>query len=334
MSSDSFFIANKGDGKKKEYTKKSVSARNLRRADKRLKDDLDSGSDSDVEGNLKMSKENASLNSFKAQKLSKIAGGPSEGPVNSIRNRMPSSLEDHGLNLDKNGNNDEDDDDEEDDFLETPAQKRMRLAKEYISAIREETKLENGDVDAAYLDKQIIADRLKNDNLENHGKLFKKVAEKYLNVELNEENGSVQTIKSWKKPHQLSLTSVAVAILPLDTDGEISSSPLANVNLGNDDTFNSSIKSKIFIYTASKDATIAKWDFDTGKLIHYTPGGLKPTKKAKKTYGSKLDKQLVGHNEPILALACSTNGRYLVSNLIIFLYSLFLQFHLTGFSTK
>ncbi|KAJ1556085.1 pre-rRNA processing protein, partial [Cladochytrium tenue] len=69
----------------------------------------------------------------------------------------------------------------------------------------------------------------------------------------------------------------------------------------------------IYIYTGSKDATIAKWDFWTGKLEHVFPGGIKPTKKALKAYGEKTIKRHVGHSDQILCLAASSDGSFVAS---------------------
>ena len=44
---------------------------------------------------------------------------------------------------------------------ETPAQKRLRLAKRYLAELEEE--VENDEVDAADLDKDLIASRIRND---------------------------------------------------------------------------------------------------------------------------------------------------------------------------
>ena len=123
--------------------------------------------------------------------------------------------------------------------------------------------------------------------MEASGKLFHKIAEKLTLV----DTSNLPT-KVFKKGHQLSITSIAIAI-PKDSD--------------------SKSKKPIYFYTASKDASIVKWDFYSGKKLATFPGGLKRTKKVVKTVGLKHLKSHVGHHDHILALAASSDGKFLVS---------------------
>jgi ribosomal RNA-processing protein 9 len=63
----------------------------------------------------------------------------------------------------------------EEDADETPAQKRLRLAKLYLESIKED--IADGEVDAAEIDKELISARLKQDVLEHAGKLHLYVAD-------------------------------------------------------------------------------------------------------------------------------------------------------------
>jgi len=73
-------------------------------------------------------------------------------------------------------------------------------------------------------------------------------------------------------------------------------------------------KPETYIYSASKDGSIIKWDFWTGKRLHVFEGGLKPTNKLKKYLGTVKLKEHVGHNDIVYALAASYDGKYIVSN--------------------
>ncbi|KAI8998193.1 WD40-repeat-containing domain protein [Gaertneriomyces semiglobifer] len=176
---------------------------------------------------------------------------------------------------------------------ETAAEKRLRLAKRYIAKVREEAGAEEGEVDAADLDRDIIAQRLKNDALEAQGRLSFTIAEKYANVNFADPS-RIRLFKSGKKLHTLSVTAVAVAIPAKEKLAPHGSKP-------------------IYVYSASKDAGVVKWDYWTGKKVHFVPGGLKLTKKISKAYSTKLISQHKGHRDEVLCLAASTDGQFVVS---------------------
>ncbi len=50
-----------------------------------------------------------------------------------------------------------------DNDQETAAEKRIRLAKTYLSKIQSEIELDQGEVDAAEIDKDLLADRLRDE---------------------------------------------------------------------------------------------------------------------------------------------------------------------------
>ncbi|KAK9703116.1 pre-rRNA processing protein [Basidiobolus ranarum] len=74
-----------------------------------------------------------------------------------------------------------------------------------------------------------------------------------------------------QRGHQLSVTSVAITV------------------------------NKKFVFTGSKDGSIIKWDVADGKKVHTFPGGRKGVK------------GFIGHTDHILSLAVSSDGKYLAS---------------------
>ncbi|CAG8616957.1 706_t:CDS:2, partial [Ambispora leptoticha] len=148
----------------------------------------------------------------------------------------------------------------EDDH-ETPAEKRRRLAKQYIDSVREE--LDEAGFDAAEIDRDLIGQRLRKDALEASGRLHRELA--------NTFQFPIDPLKIKSGRHELSVTCVAT------TD------------------------SSQFFHTGSKDGTIKKWDIKTGKKLHVFPGGRKEFK------------EYDGHNDVVLALAVSSDGKYLAS---------------------
>ncbi|KAJ3186956.1 pre-rRNA processing protein [Gaertneriomyces sp. JEL0708] len=176
---------------------------------------------------------------------------------------------------------------------ETAAEKRLRLAKRYIAKVREEAGAEEGEVDAADLDRDIIAQRLKNDALEAQGRLSFTIAEKYASINFADPS-RIRLFKSGKKLHTLSVTAVAVAIPAKEKQAPHGPKP-------------------IYVYSASKDAGVVKWDYWTGKKVHFVPGGLKLTKKISKAYSTKLISQHKGHRDEVLCLAASTDGQFVAT---------------------
>ncbi|CAG8627919.1 2892_t:CDS:2, partial [Paraglomus occultum] len=144
---------------------------------------------------------------------------------------------------------------------ETPAEKRRRLAKQYIESVKK--KIGEGEFDAAEIDRDLIAERLKTDALEKTGRAFKEIADTF---KFPIDSASLKSGR-----HDLAVTCIAVA-----------------------DGFK-------YFYTASKDCSIRKWDIETGRKLHEFPGGRRGVK------------QFDGHTDHILALALSSDGKYLAS---------------------
>ncbi|KAI8603240.1 WD40-repeat-containing domain protein [Dissophora ornata] len=132
----------------------------------------------------------------------------------------------------------EDESADEDLMNETAAQKRLRLAKNYIDTLQHAGDDEIG-YDAEDIDRDNIADRLKQDALEIQGRLHRHLTETF-QFPINPET-AIKTCRG----HNLSATSIAA------TDNGL------------------------YVYSGSKDGSIIKWDLKTGKKLHIFPGGRK-----------------------------------------------------------
>ncbi|KAJ3331683.1 pre-rRNA processing protein [Blyttiomyces sp. JEL0837] len=194
---------------------------------------------------------------------------------------------------DPNAAPDTDDEEKEEEDRETPAQKRLRLAKKYLEKLNkpESTELAFGEFDAKDVDRDLIAERLRDDALEAKGKLYHMVANKYADIDFTDST-RIRSFRGVKRAHQLSLTSVSVACPPEKGPGGL---PL------------------VYIFTASKDAAIAKWNLLTGVCESRVAGGIKPTKRAKRRKSAKALSAHVGHNDQILCLATSSDGKFVAT---------------------
>lgn len=95
----------------------------------------------------------------------------------------------------------EDSSSSEEDEAETGAERRLRLAERYLENIRSEVAADDEvGFDAEEIDRDLIAERLREDVAESKGRMYRKLAE-----ELDFEGAS----HSWAKWNQLSVTGVA-----------------------------------------------------------------------------------------------------------------------------
>ncbi|ORX63067.1 WD40 repeat-like protein [Hesseltinella vesiculosa] len=154
----------------------------------------------------------------------------------------------------------------EEEMQETAAEKRVRLAKAYLNKIEQD--LEDqfaGGFDAADLDRDLIAERLRHEEDEKAGKIHRRIADHF----------DVSCLKAEKiqsrKGHQLAVTAAV-----LTDDGQ-------------------------FIYSASKDGSIIKWDATTLDKLHVFPGGRKGAK------------EFTGHTDAIYCMAVTSDGQYLAT---------------------
>ncbi|XP_078370108.1 U3 small nucleolar RNA-interacting protein 2-like isoform X2 [Oculina patagonica] len=148
----------------------------------------------------------------------------------------------------------------EDKDDETAQEKRLRLAKQYLAQLEseEQKKKESDDIDH-----DAIAHRLKQDVLEQTGRLQKRIASQFTQPSL----AAIRVLKG----HQLSVTCLCVS------------------------------HDNKFIFSASKDCSIIKWNIETGEKEGKILGCHKASE------GSK------GHKGHILCLAVTSDGKFLAS---------------------
>ncbi|KAG6909425.1 hypothetical protein DXG01_000578 [Tephrocybe rancida] len=162
----------------------------------------------------------------------------------------------------------------EEDEDETPAEKRLRLAKLYLESVKEG--LADGEFDAAEVDKELISARLKQDVLEHSGKVHLFIADSF--------DFSQQPTKILRtRGHRFSVTSAVAS------------------------------DSGKHLYTSGKEGSIIQWDLATGKRLTTFHKTRPPSLKEKGKGKAQIDLTLKGHTDEVLALALSDDGRYLAS---------------------
>jgi ribosomal RNA-processing protein 9 len=164
---------------------------------------------------------------------------------------------------------------------ETAAEKRLRLAQRYLDNIRNEVEEEVG-FDAEQIDKDLIAERLKEDVAENKGKIYRNIAE-----ELDFEEASHVFGHSGL---QKAITGCAVK-LP-------------------------------YAWTISKDLCVEKWEIPDPKSYASDPdrpSNVTPRRRPKKLFwrkgnkNKKGDRAFIGHTGEIISIAVSDSGKYLAT---------------------
>ena len=165
---------------------------------------------------------------------------------------------------------------------ETPAEKRLRLAQMYLEGVK--TGLAEGEYDAAEIDKELISARLKQDVLEQSGKIHLFVA------------GSV-------RDHLSSFTSIFAKRRQYDFEVP----PVYLRTRGHRFTVTTAVASEDgkSLYTAGKEGSITKWDLGTGKKLS--------TAYKQRSAKGKQKADPDGHTDEIWALALSSDGKYLAS---------------------
>ncbi|XP_065498356.1 U3 small nucleolar RNA-interacting protein 2 isoform X2 [Caloenas nicobarica] len=153
----------------------------------------------------------------------------------------------------------------EEEVEETPQEKKLRLAKLYLEQLRqheEERAVEEEEEETEPLD--LIGDRLKEDVLEQKGRLQRLVAKDVQPP----DRASIRVLRG----HQLPVTCLVIS--PDDR----------------------------FIFSASKDGALIKWEVESGKKLCVVPGGKKGT-----------EEQHMGHASQVLCMAISSDGKYLAT---------------------
>jgi len=149
----------------------------------------------------------------------------------------------------------------DEDEEETPQQKRLRLAKEYLSQLEDE-ETEKADDDRPI--KDVVSDRLQHDISEQAGKQIKEIADLC-------SCPSLEELRIFRG-HKLSVTTTIIS--PDDK----------------------------YIFTASKDCNICKWDVQTGLKVKTIKGGRKGTEETH-----------IGHTDHILCMSMSSDGKFLAA---------------------
>lgn len=164
---------------------------------------------------------------------------------------------------------------------ETAADKRIRLAQRYLDNIRNEVQEEVG-FDAEQIDKDLIAERLKEDVAENKGKIYRHIAEQLDFEEATHVFGHSGLQKA--------VTGCAVK-LP-------------------------------YVWTVSKDLCVEKWELPNPKSFAPNPdrpSNSTPRRTPKKLLSRKGNKNMkgdrayIGHTGEIISIAVSDSGKYLAT---------------------
>ncbi|KAF4524613.1 hypothetical protein B566_EDAN013864 [Ephemera danica] len=136
----------------------------------------------------------------------------------------------------------------EEEIPETAQEKKLRLAKTYLEEIERQ---EQERQEARELDHDAIGQRLKEDVLEQAGKLRRFVADQYV--------GNGEMIKLPSKEHKTPITCLAIS-----TDGQ-------------------------FLFSASKECSLIKWSLPEKRRIKGISGGRKGTEGRHKGHTSRIN---------------------------------------------
>ncbi|KAL4247758.1 Ribosomal RNA-processing protein Rrp9-like protein [Abortiporus biennis] len=161
----------------------------------------------------------------------------------------------------------------EEDEDETPAEKRLRLAKLYLESVKQGLSLAEGEFDAAEIDRELISARLKQDVMEHSGKVHLFVADSF-------DLSDTPTLRT--RGHRFCVTGAVAS------------------------------QNAQYLYTSSKDGSIIKWNLLTGKKLHTFPK-VRSSTKGKGKAKAKDDEELQGHTDEIWAIALSPDGKLLAS---------------------
>ncbi|GFT26933.1 u3 small nucleolar RNA-interacting protein 2 [Nephila pilipes] len=145
---------------------------------------------------------------------------------------------------------------------ETEQEKKLRLAKKYLAQLDEEER-EKNDLDDT---KEAISRRLKEEALEEAGRLQKKIAHEYENV--------VPVTEAVFKDHKLSITALAIS------------------------------SSEEFFFSASKDCSIIKWSIEEKRKLKVIKGGRKGEENTHCGHTDHILALALSHDDKFLASGC------------------------------
>lgn len=194
---------------------------------------------------------------------------------------------------------------------ENPADKRRRLAKQYLGNLkdeandimREESQTKEGEVnkglvddysnfDAREMDKDILASRLQQDVAEQHGRVHRFIADKLLLSEAT---------TCFTRVGENNLTCISCFVPPVNKFNHL------------DDQRSAKNRGKLFAYTVSKDLQLTKYDVTDfskrPKKLKYVKGGAKYIPENPHEY----ENTTMGHYKEILTVAASPDGKYVVT---------------------
>ncbi|KAK6344007.1 pre-rRNA processing protein [Orbilia brochopaga] len=220
--------------------------------------------------------------SSKKQNAAAKPSAPARPSKRQVRDEEISSDDDESIDSASIPSNDDSDDESLQD--ETEAEKRLRLAQQYLDNLRAETE-EHG-FDAAEIDRDIIAERLKSSVAESHGKLYRHLADA---LSLS-ASVPVQFRHAFK-----STTAVAICLPYIYTatkdvtllKWQLPASTLASANGDSNDTHDSTASSK--------------------------PKQLRCVKGSHTKGARKSDATYQGHIDSILCIAASQDGKFVAT---------------------
>ncbi|KAF2730429.1 small nucleolar ribonucleoprotein complex subunit [Polyplosphaeria fusca] len=218
----------------------------------------------------------------KKRNVASTAPEPTRRPRQREREESISGSESSEGNQDDIASVEDEESGSSEDEGETAAERRLRLAERYLENIREEVE-DNVGFDATEIDRDLIAERLKEDVAETKGKIYRNIA----------QNLDFDTAK-----HVIGKSMVAQSVT-----GCALRLPYA--------------------WTITKDMVVEKWELADPKTYSADepnrPTNITPRRIPKKLFWKKGNKNKVkdrgylGHTGPILSIAISDSGKFLAT---------------------
>uniref|UniRef100_A0A6J0UH88 U3 small nucleolar RNA-interacting protein 2 isoform X1 n=1 Tax=Pogona vitticeps TaxID=103695 RepID=A0A6J0UH88_9SAUR len=148
----------------------------------------------------------------------------------------------------------------EDEIEETPQEKKLRLAKLYLEQLRQQ---EEEKAEEEAFERDLVAGRLKEDVLEQKGKLQRQIAKTLQAPEASE----IRVLQG----HRLPITCLVIS--PDDK----------------------------YVFSAAKDCSIIKWDVESGKKLHVIHGGKKGTEDSHVSHSAHILSMAISSDGKYLA---------------------------------